>query len=224
MPTVLVTGANRGLGLEFARQYAAQDWRVLAGCRAPAHAASLQDLPGVEVIRLDVADPASISDATASLGRTPVDLLLHNAGVTDGWAQTLEQTTYDGFERVLRVNVLGPFALTRAALGLLRRGSVVALMSSELGSIANATSGSFYAYRASKAALNMLGTCLARELADRGIATVLLHPGWVHTDMGGADAPLDPATSVRGLRQRIAETNLSNSGRYVAYDGRILPW
>jgi NAD(P)-dependent dehydrogenase (short-subunit alcohol dehydrogenase family) len=224
MPTLLVTGANRGLGLEFARQYAADGWRVIAGCRDPGAASALKGLVHVEPIALDVADPASIAAAAAQLAGVRLDLLLHNAGALEGWGKSLAETTRDEFERVLRVNLLGPFELTRAALPLLGQGSKIAIMSSGLGSIAQIGSGRFYAYRTSKAAVNMLGACLAQELGPSGIAVVLLHPGWVHTEMGGAAAPLDPPTSVRGLRQRIAETSLANSGRFVAWDGKDLPW
>ncbi|MDB5364878.1 MAG: csgA [Rhodospirillales bacterium] len=223
MPTILVTGANRGLGLEFARQYAAEGWRVIAGCRDPKTASALHDLE-VEPFALDVADPASIKAAAARLDGTRLDLLLHNAGVLEGWGKSLTETTRDEFERVLRVNLLGPFDLTRALLPCLREGSRIAIMSSGMGSMTKIGSGGFYAYRTSKAAVNMLGTCLAHEFADRGVAVVLLHPGWVHTEMGGKDAPLDPEGSVRGLRLRIEETTLGNSGRFVAWDGEGLPW
>lgn len=223
MPTILVTGANRGLGLEYARQYAADGWRVLAACRDPDSATELKTLQ-VEPVALDVADPASIKAAAARLDGIKLDVLLHNAGVLEGWAKSLTETTRDEFERVLRVNLLGPFDLTRAVLPSLRDGSKIAIMSSSMGSMSQIGGGKFYAYRASKAAVNMLGTCLAHELGDRGVAVVLLHPGWVHTEMGGKEAPLDPATSVRGLRQRIEETSLSNSGRFVAYDGAEISW
>lgn len=223
MPTILVTGANRGLGLEYARQYAADGWRVLAGCRNPDQADELRGL-NVEPLAIDVADAGSIKAAAASLGDSKLDVLLHNAGVLEGWGKSLTETTRDEFERVLRVNLLGPFDLTRAVLPNLRQGSKIAIMSSGMGSMSQIGSGKFYAYRSSKAAVNMLGTCLAHEFGDRGIAVVLLHPGWVHTDMGGKEAPLDPASSVRGLRQRIEETTLGNSGRFVAYDGKEIPW
>jgi NAD(P)-dependent dehydrogenase (short-subunit alcohol dehydrogenase family) len=223
MPTVLVTGANRGLGLEYARQYAADGWRVLACCRDPGKADELKKLP-VEPFLLDVADAASIKAAAARLDGVKLDLLLHNAGLLEGWGKSLTETTRDEFERVLRVNLLGPFDLTRAVLPSLKQGSKIAIMSSTMASMSQIGSGKFYSYRASKAALNMLGVCLAHELGDRGVAVVILHPGWVHTDMGGKDAPLDPVTSVRGLRQQIDATDLSNSGRFVAYDGKEIPW
>ncbi|GIL40458.1 SDR family oxidoreductase [Roseiterribacter gracilis] len=223
MKTILVTGANRGLGLEYARQYAADGWRVLAACRDPDNATELRALK-VEPFALDVADPASIKAAAARLDGIKLDVLLHNAGVLEGWGKSLTETTRDEFERVLRVNLLGPFDITRTVLPCLGVGSKIAIMTSGMGSMTNIGSGKFYAYRTSKAAVNMLGTCLAHELGDRGIAVVLLHPGWVHTEMGGKDAPLDPQTSVRGLRQRINETTVANSGRFVAYDGQELPW
>jgi NAD(P)-dependent dehydrogenase (short-subunit alcohol dehydrogenase family) len=223
MPTILVTGANRGLGLEYARQYAADGWRVLAGCRDPDAATELRAL-SVEPFALDVADPASIKAAAARLDGIKLDVLVHNAGLLEGWGKSLTETTRDEFERVLRVNLLGPFDLTRAVLPSLGAGSKIAIMSTTLASMTNIGSGKFYAYRASKAAVNMLGVCLAHELADRGIAVVLLNPGWVHTDMGGKDAPLDPQSSVQGLRQRIEETTLGNSGRFVSWDGTELPW
>ncbi len=125
---------------------------------------------------------------------------------------------------MLRVNLLGPFDLTRAVLPSLAAGSKIAIMSSGLGSMTNIGSGKFYAYRTSKAAVNMLARASRTSWPIAGIAVVLLHPGWVHTEMGGKDAPLDPQSSVRGLRQRIEETTLGNSGRFVAWDGQELPW
>ena len=226
MPTVFITGASRGLGLEFARQYAGEGWRVLAACRAPAQAAALDAIAGdVTVLPLDVADRDAVAGLPARLGEGAIDLLINNAGVY-GRGQSLGRIDYAGWESVLRTNVLGPIAVAEALLPNLRRagGARIALMSSKMGSIADNTSGGTYAYRSSKAALNAAGRSLAHDLAGEGIAVIMLHPGWVRTDMGGAGGLIDAPESVAGLRRVIAGAEMRHSGRFYAYDGAEIPW
>jgi NAD(P)-dependent dehydrogenase (short-subunit alcohol dehydrogenase family) len=226
MPTVLITGANRGLGLEFARQYAADGWRVHAGCRSPERAMDLEEIKGdVAVHRLDVTDEASIAALARALGGAAIDVLVNNAGVY-GRRQSLGHIDYGGWEGVLRTNVLAPVAVTEALLPALQRAERprVALITSRMGSIADNTSGGTYAYRSSKAALNAAGRSLALDLRGRGIIVLLLHPGWVRTDMGGAGAPLAPRDSIAALRRIIDGAQMPDSGGFFSYDGSEVPW
>ena len=228
MPTIFISGANRGLGLEFARQYAAAGWGVLAGCRDPARAAELEAIAGVEKIALTVDEPASIASAVAAVGDRRIDLLINNAGIFGSTVgdsrQTLDETDLDVWSKVFRTNVQAPFALTRALLPKMGSGSVVGILSSELGSIAGNAMGELYAYRSSKAAVNMVGKSLSIDLKPRGIIVVLLHPGWVHTDMGGPSAPVGPVESIAGLRKVLADVTPASSGRFLAWDGREMAW
>jgi NAD(P)-dependent dehydrogenase (short-subunit alcohol dehydrogenase family) len=226
MPTVLITGANRGLGLEFARQYAADGWRVHATCRSPGRADALDRIAGdVVVHRLDVTDEGSIAALARALGDAAIDVLVNNAGVY-GRGQSLGRIDYAGWEGVLRTNVLAPVAVTEALLPALQRAARprVALISSCMGSIADNTSGGTYAYRSSKAALNAAGRCLALDLKDHGVIVLMLHPGWVRTDMGGAGARLEPRESIAGLRRIIDGAGMRQSGGFYAYDGSEVPW
>lgn len=222
--TVLVTGANRGLGLEFARQYAAAGWTVIGTARTPDEATELKAL-GVEVRALDVADPASIDGLATSLEGRPIDLLINNAGIFPR-VDRLEATDFADVERTFAVNTLGPMRLTRALLPQLRLGRLkqVVSISSGLGSIANNSSGRYYGYRESKAALNMFTRSLAAELADEGFTCVVLSPGWVQTDMGGPNATLTPAQSVTGLRNVIDGLTPAMTGRFLNHDGAEQPW
>ena len=228
MPTIFISGANRGLGFEFARQYSAAGWTVLAACRDPGQATELAALPGVETIALNVTDPASIAAVVDAVGNRRIDLLLNNAGIfgsiVGDQEQTLDVISLDIWNDVFQTNVIAPFALTRALLPKLAAGAVVGILSSELGSIAGNTTGELYAYRSSKAAVNMVGKSLAIDLKARGIIVVLLHPGWVHTDMGGPAAPVSPVESIAGLRKVLAAATPASSGRFLAWDGREMPW
>lgn len=226
MPTVLITGANRGLGLEFARQYAAEGWRVHAACRAPKRATELAGIKGdVAVHALDVTDSGAITALVDALGDDAIDVLVNNAGVY-GRRQSFGHIDYGGWESVLRTNALAPIAVTEAFVPALQRAERprVALITSRMGSIADNTSGGFYAYRSSKAALNAAGRSLALDLKAQGIIVLMLHPGWVRTDMGGAGAPLEPRDSIGRLRQIIDGAKMTDSGRFFSHDGSEVPW
>lgn len=226
MPTVLVTGANRGLGLEFVRQYAADGWRVRACCRAPGDAHELKALAGdIKVHGLDVADLDSIRALADTLAGEAIDVLVNNAGVY-GRRQSLRSIDYRAWLSMLQVNVLGAVATTEAFLPHLERGGMkrVALITSQMGSIADNSSGGAYAYRSSKAALNAAGRSLAVDLAPDGFIVLLLHPGWVRTDMGGPGGKIDPPESVAGMRRGIADAKPRHSGRFFRYDGSEIPW
>jgi len=231
MPTVLVTGAARGLGLEFVRQYAADGWTVLAGCRNPQGAEALSAIGGdVHAYPLDVTSDESCAALAGMLAGRPIDLLVNNAGMARrGPRRTnvgLAETDTAEFAEILQINTIGPFRVTRALLPCLRagKGRMVATVSSRMGSIALNVGGSSYAYRASKAAVNAVNKCFAIELAPEGFTCVVLHPGWVRTDMGSAEADIDADESVRGMRSVLARLTPADSGNFYNYDGAPLPW
>lgn len=226
MPTVIITGANRGLGLEFAREYAAEGWSVIATCRDPARADALKALgKAVEVHGLDVADFAAIRRLAETLRDRPIDVLINNAGVI-GSDRNLGELDGESWLATLRVNTVAPILVAQAFLPNLRAGSEkkAVFITSLMGSIADNTSGRYYDYRSSKAGLNAAVKSLAIDLAGDGIIAVVLHPGWVKTDMGGANAPTDPATSVDGMRKVIAKLRRSDSGRFFNYNGKECQW
>lgn len=237
MPTALITGANRGLGLEFARQYAREGWRVMACARSP-DAAALRALAEesasrVSVHALDVTDGAAVTALAAALAGQPVDVLLNVAGVigggpavAGGGRQRFGAQDYEDWRHVLDVNVLGPMRMAEAFIGQLEAGEQKKIVSltSRMGSIADNTSGGYYVYRSSKAALNAVVKSLAIDLAPRGIIAVPIHPGWVRTDMGGPSAPLSVEDSAAGIRKVIAGLTTADSGRFLRHDGSGLPW
>jgi NAD(P)-dependent dehydrogenase (short-subunit alcohol dehydrogenase family) len=227
MPTVLITGANRGLGLEFARQYAAAGWRVLATCRQPDSAGQLRSLAGnVVVHQLEVRDLDAISQLAARLRGQPIDLLLANAGMYGPSKMTLGQIDYAAWMEVLAVNVLGPVRLAECFADHVAASEkkLIACVSSQMGSVALNGSGRHYLYRSSKAGLNAAAKSLAIDLAPRGITVVILHPGWVKTDMGGADADLEIPEAVRSIVATLGRVNFAHSGRFLNFDGKELPW
>jgi len=229
MPTALITGANRGLGLEFARQYALDGWRVMACARSPDAPAlrALADGSGsrFSVHALDVTDGAAVAALAAALAGQPVDVLLNVAGVI-GDRQRFGTQDYEDWKHVLDINVLGPMRMAEAFIGHLEAGEQKKIVSltSRMGSIADNTSGGYYVYRSSKAALNAVVKSLAIDLAPRGIIAVPIHPGWVRTDMGGASAPLSVEDSAADIRKVIAGLKAADSGRFLRHDGSELPW
>jgi NAD(P)-dependent dehydrogenase (short-subunit alcohol dehydrogenase family) len=226
--TVLVTGANRGIGLEFSRQYRAAGWQVIATAREPEAAKDLKALgEGVRIAQLDVTRPESVAALAASLGKEPIDLLINNAGQGVGFeVRPLTELKIDEFERVMQVNALGPVRVTQALLPNLRagKGKTIVGISSVLGSIAANREGGFYGYRESKAALDMFMRGLAAELKREGFICIALIPGWVKTDMGGPDAPLTPEQSVTGMRKVLDNLKAGDSGKFWSYDGTNIPW
>ncbi|GIW72711.1 MAG: short-chain dehydrogenase [Planctomycetota bacterium] len=234
MPVLLLTGANRGLGLEFVRQYLEEGgWRIHACCRRPEAAAELAALAqqaGPErllVHGLDVADFGRIEALAEALRGEPIDLLLNNAGVLrDRDFGGFGTTDYEAFADSFRINAMAPLKMAEAFVEHVARSErrLIVNITSRMGSIADNTSGGFYTYRASKAALNMVTRSMALDLAPRGITCVVLHPGWVRTDMGGQGAPLAPRESIAGMRRVIAALGPEQSGRFFAYDGSEIPW
>jgi NAD(P)-dependent dehydrogenase (short-subunit alcohol dehydrogenase family) len=226
MATILITGASRGLGLEFVRQYAAEGDRVIAACREPATASALKSIKGdVRAVALDVADSGSIRALADALNNEPIDILINNAGVY-GKAQSLGKMDYAAWEDVFRINTIGPMHLTDALIPRIAAGKrkIVCAITSLMGSIEDNESGGYYAYRSSKAGLNAVFKSLSLDLKPRGIAAVVLHPGWVKTDMGGPNAPLEAPDSVRGMRAVLAKVTIADTGRFLDYQGREMPW
>jgi NAD(P)-dependent dehydrogenase (short-subunit alcohol dehydrogenase family) len=223
-PTVLITGANRGLGLEFARQYAADGWRVIATARNPERADELKAL-SVEMATLDVADPASVARLASTLEGRPIDLLINNAGIFPR-VRSIEDIDFEDYSRTLDVNTAGPVRVTRALLPNLRASEkkTIVNITSRLGSIDLTDNGVFYGYRESKAALNMFTRTLANELKPEGFTCLTIHPGWVQTDMGGANANLTPEESISGMRAVIAKLGPEDTGTYWSYSGEEVPW
>lgn len=220
--TILITGANRGIGLELARQASVRGDHVIATARRPGEAEELSELTrrrgSVEVVGLDVSDPDQIAGVAAQL-RQPIDLLVCNAGQYVGRGG-IEDPAYtpDAWSRTLMVNVAGPFFTVRAFLPALREGSKVAIISSIMASSAQAPGGS-YIYRASKAAATNLARNLAAELSGRGIAVGAYHPGWVRTDMGGPSAALSVEESAEGLLARFDALGVATTGVFEDYRG-----
>ncbi len=229
--TVLVTGANRGIGLEFVKQYAHAGSMVYATCRNPDRATELQDVVAraegrVRSLQLDVADGQSISALQKELRDTPVDLLINNAGIYGPRGGQLGELDEDAWLEVFRVNAIAPLQVTAALLANLDagRGKKVIAISSRMGSIADNTSGGAYLYRSSKAALNAALRSAAIDLRERGICVAILHPGWVATDMGGPQAMIDPERSVTGMRSVIDGLSMQQSGDFFSYDGSSIGW
>lgn len=229
MPTALVTGSNRGLGLEFVRQLSQAGWRVHAACRQPEKARKLKALePGDgEIVRhrLDVTDGLQLSSLGRELIDEPIDLLVNNAGIF-GPRGGFGRIAYEDWLQVFNVNTLAPMRVAETFARHLEKSDEARLIniSSKLGSIgANESSGS-HIYRSSKAALNMVTKCLSIDLEGREVIVAAVHPGHVSTDMGGKQAPMSPEDSVHGLLQVIQGLSMADSGGFYGYDGSEVPW
>jgi NAD(P)-dependent dehydrogenase (short-subunit alcohol dehydrogenase family) len=230
MPTVIISGANRGLGLEFAKQYAAEGWRVFAGARdldaaKELKAAAAKSGGNLTAHALDVAGDESVKAFAKLVGKTPVDVLLANAGVFGGDRQhQLGKIDIDEFNETFNINTAGTLRLADTFIANIKaaKGKFIAITSG-MGSIDDA-SGGYYGYRASKAALNMLMHAVANDLKGEGIVSVPLSPGWAKTDMGGKGAPQEVDKTVAEMRKRIASYTLKDSGKFLSWDGRELAW
>lgn len=222
-PTVLVTGANRGLGLEFSRQYSEAGWSVIGTARSPERADELNGLD-VEVLQLDVTDRDSIAALVESLDGRPIDLLINNAGIFPV-VNRLEDIDADDYTRTLMVNTVGPMLVTQALLPNLRAGMQKRIVgiTSRLGST-ELSGGNYYGYRESKAALNMFAKTLAGELGPEGFVSLAVHPGWARTDMGGANATQSAEEAVTGMRAVIDSAGADQNGAFIGFDGETVPW
>ncbi|MEO9470275.1 SDR family oxidoreductase [Parasphingorhabdus sp.] len=221
MGTVLITGANRGLGLEMAKQYSNNGWDVMATARAPEKAEELNAIGNVQVMALDAADETSIAQFAAEIGDQPIDLFINNAGIYG--PMDLDRS---GWLDLFAVNVVAPVQLATALKDNVARSKDKKMMvlSSQVGSIAENDTGSMMYYRSSKAAVNQAWKSLALQWKDDGLTLAMLHPGWVKTDMGGPQAPLSPQESVSGMRQVIDGLNHDQTGTFHNYDGQSIPW
>ncbi len=228
--TVLITGAARGIVLELTRQYAESGHTVIATARDPGVTALVglrRDFPGkVETFRLEVTDASSITALAESLAGRPLQLLINNAGSFASKAHSLDDLEAEAWLEELHINTVSPFMITRALIGNLKAAgnSIVAMMSSKMGSMSDNAAGGAYAYRSSKAGLNAVVCSLAHDLADDGITVVALHPGWVRTDMGGPNALIDVQTSAAGLKRVLDGLHPAQGGRFFDYTGADIPW
>ncbi len=219
MPTLLVTGANRGIGLELCRQLKERGGTVIGVCRS-----SSPELAALRVrveTDIDVTSDLSVEGLAKRLEGTQLDVLVNNAGVLA--RDTLDKLDFEEIRLQLEINALGPLRVTRALMPRLHEGSKVVIVTSLMGSIADNGSGGFYGYRMSKAAVNMAGVTLARDLAGRKIPVLLVHPGMVSTDMTGHNG-ISASESVAGIVARIDELDMAKSGKFLHQSGRELPW
>ena len=225
---VLITGANRGIGLEFSKQYAADGWKVLACCREPQSAIALQALASahsnIEILALDVADFKQIDALALQLKESTIDVLINNAGVYP--SSSFGDVDYNDWTEGFKINSMAPLKMAEAFVQHVTRSQLkkIATLSSKMGSLDDNTSGGSYSYRASKAAVNMVMKSLSIDLKPYGISVVTLHPGWVQTDMGGENALVSATTSVAGLRHVIEHLSIESTGKFIAYDGKEIAW
>lgn len=221
--TALVTGSNRGIGLELCTQLQHRGMDVIATCR---HTSSALDALDVEVVEnVEVSDPKSLAVLANKLSGRRIDWLINNAGIADGISMDdLDERAITSSKRMFEVNSLGPLLTTQALLGNLGEGSKVGIITSRMGSIADNDSGGSYGYRMSKAAVNAAGKSLSIDLKPLGIAVAILHPGWVRTDMTGHGGLIDTDESASGLLMRMEELNLENTGSFWHTNGDVLPW
>lgn len=238
MPTLLVTGAARGLGLEFVRQYSAEGWRIHACARDPqsAELASLAAASGGRVTthRLDVAETSSIAALAAELAGAKIDVLLNNAGTMGAQSfakggttiQRFGHSDYADWEQMFRINTFGPMRMAEAFVEQVAASDrkVIATLTSIVGSIGGNNFGGLYAYRSTKAAANAVMRSMGLDLARRGIVAVPIHPGWARTEMGGPNAPVDPVDAVRGVRAVIEGLTKEKAARFWQFDGAEAPW
>jgi NAD(P)-dependent dehydrogenase (short-subunit alcohol dehydrogenase family) len=221
MATYLITGANRGIGLEYCRQIKARGDSVIALCRDSSPELEALDIQ-IET-HVDITSDDSVANVVQRLGRRPIDVLINNAGIIE--QTTLDDLDLDSIHRQFNVNAVGPLRLTRALLPHLTSGSKVVLMTSRMGSIDDNTSGGSYGYRMSKVALCMAGKSLSLDLKPQNIAVAILHPGLVQTRMTRfTNSGITPQTSVQGLLARIDQLNLENTGTFWHANGDVLPW
>jgi NAD(P)-dependent dehydrogenase (short-subunit alcohol dehydrogenase family) len=236
MATVLVTGANRGLGLEFARQYAADGWEVYATAREPEKSEELRELAGehsnVKVKELDIAKKQSVQALAEELDGKAIDVSILNSGVYPRKGQKIGQIDYEGWREAFETNVLGTIRVAEAMLDNIAASErkQIAVISTGMASLRGvqggsvAQAGTSYQYRSTKTALNMAMLILAKELATREISVVLFDPGWVKTDMGGPHAQLTPKESIAGMRKVRAGNAMELTGKFLGHDGSPRPW
>lgn len=228
MKNVVITGANRGIGLELVKHYRNLDYTVIGICRESSE--ELDDLADMVISDIDVRSADSIAMVADVLAQTlissdsgqQIDILINNAGVFLN--ETLDEMDFDSIQTQMDINAIAPLRITHAFQSMLFEGSKVAMITSRMGSVSDNGSGAYYGYRASKAALNAIGKSLAIDLKPKGVAVALLHPGFVQTRMVGFNGDISPAQAAAGLAQRIEELNLENTGSFWHSNGELLPW
>lgn len=231
MSTVLITGANRGLGLEFCRQYAEAGWQVIACCRDPGTADKLSGLEkqhnSLRVFSLKIENFLEIDDLSSQLADENIDVLINNAGVYgDENAHSFGNLDYQKWSETLTINTQAPIKMAEAFLPQVKRSEkkLIVAISSLMGSIADNSGGGSILYRSSKAALNAAMKSLAIDLKEQSVGILIFHPGWVRTDMGGPNGLIDVEESITGMREVIAEFRMSLTGDFAKYDGMPMPW
>ena len=228
--TILITGANRGIGLELTRQFSEDGWQVLACCRSPEDAEDLKVLaaeyPAVEMFLLDVTNYDQLAALSSQLKDRPIDILLSNAGIYGPRGVSFGEVDAVAWRQVLEVNTIAPLMLAQAFIEqvAISRQKLVAMISSKMGSIADNGSGGSYIYRTSKTAVNQVVKSIANDVEGRGISAISLHPGWVRTEMGGPNGEIDVNESVAGLKQVLTGAGLAQSGQFFNFDGAVIPW
>jgi NAD(P)-dependent dehydrogenase (short-subunit alcohol dehydrogenase family) len=232
MKTTLITGANRGIGLEFSRQLAEDGWCVLACSRDLEKSDALNKLAAeyperITLYALDVTDHGQIEKLSQTLANKPIDLLINNAGVfPDINDRSFGQTDYDSWAHAFLVNTMAPLKMAEEFIAQITQSSrkTIVTITSKMGSVADNGRGGSYIYRSSKSAVNMVIKSIAIDLESNDIISVLLHPGWVRTDMGGPSGLISVEQSVSGMLSVIREVTSADSGKFIAYDGQIIPW
>jgi len=226
--TVFITGTNRGLGLEFVRQYSELGWNVIACCRKLDKAKELLNLkhkyPSLQIFQLELGDFNQIESLANQLKDYSIDLLINNAGIyqPSGFANLDTEAWLESF----RINTIAPYVVIESFLNQIKRGRLKKIVSitSKMGSIDDNTSGGSYIYRTSKTALNSMMRSLTQDLEREGVSTLILHPGWVKTDMGGSNAWINTTESVNGMIHQIEKLSQKNSGQYLDYKGDLIKW
>ena len=229
--TILITGANRGIGFELTQQYAEAGWRVIACCREPDKAQELDGVRSdhgeqVSIHRLDVTNSEPIKALVTSMEDTPIDILLNNAGIYGQRDDSLGNIDEDKWLETFRVNTIAPIKVMEAFIDVVAasKRKVFASITSKMGSVADNTSGGSYVYRSSKAALNAAMKSAANDLEGRGISVVVIHPGWVRTDMGGPSGLLSVEQSAKSIRELLGRVSIEDTGKFFNYDGTVIPW
>ena len=224
MTTIMITGASRGLGLEFARQFYNEECRIIATCRNPKDANELNAIGDIDVHSLDVTEDKSVAILADKLRGENIDILINNAGVI-GQRDGFGKLDYDIWAETMDTNVFGPMRVAEAFRDNVMNSEKkqMIFITSRMGSITEAVPNA-YVYRSSKAALNMAVKCLSAELGEQGLIAVLFHPGHVQTDMGGQAAPVTPQKSIEGMKNQIVALTRDDNGRFLSYDGHQIPW
>ncbi len=229
--TILITGANRGIGFELTQQYAEVGWRVIACCREPDKAQELDGVRNdyrerVSIHRLDVTNSEHIKALATSMEDTAIDILLNNAGTYGQRDASLGNTDEDQWLETFRVNTIAPIKVMEAFIDVVAasKRKVFASITSKMGSMADNTSGGSYVYRSSKAALNAAMKSAANDVKGRGISVVVIHPGWVRTDMGGSSGLLSVEQSAKSIRELLGRVSIEDTGKFFNYDGTVIPW